>query len=180
MTTSPKTAAADTVRFDENRLELAASPHVHSPDTTVRIMWTVVAALMPIVAASTWFFGISALLVIGASVAGALAVERVSGPRNALRDGSAIITGLLLGLTLPAGFPLWMAFIGGAIGIGFGKVIFGGLGQNVFNPALVGRAFLQAAFPAAITTFPAVGGGLFALRGDNFAWPLMSPVAPDV
>ncbi|HSJ10482.1 MAG TPA: RnfABCDGE type electron transport complex subunit D, partial [Longimicrobiales bacterium] len=101
-------------------------------------------------------------------------------PRNALRDGSAIITGLLLGLTLPAGFPLWMAFIGGAIGIGFGKVIFGGLGQNVFNPALVGRAFLQAAFPAAITTFPAVGGGLFTLRGDNFALPLMSPVAPDV
>jgi Na+-translocating ferredoxin:NAD+ oxidoreductase subunit D len=159
----------------EPRLELTASPHVHGPDSTVRIMWTVVASLMPIVAVAFWYFGISALLVVAAAVAGALVTERLTGPRNALRDGSAIITGPLLGLILPAGFPMWMAFAGGAIAIGFGKVIFGGLGQNVFNPALVGRAFLQAAFPAAITTWPAFQGGLFQLRGDNFALPLMSP-----
>jgi Na+-translocating ferredoxin:NAD+ oxidoreductase subunit D len=162
-------------------LELTASPHVHTPDSTARIMWTVVVSLMPLVGAAFVFFGISALLVIAAAVAGALVTERVaSRRRDTLRDGSAIITGLLLGLILPAGFPMWMAFIGGAVSIGFGKIIFGGLGQNVFNPALVGRAFLQAAFPAAITTWPLHGTGLFALRGDTFALPLMSPSAPDV
>jgi Na+-translocating ferredoxin:NAD+ oxidoreductase subunit D len=161
------------------RLELTASPHVHAGDSTLRIMWTVVASLMPIVGAAFLFFGISALLVVAAAVAGSLVTERLTGPRHAVRDGSALITGLLLGLILPPGFPLWMAFTGGAVAIGFGKIIFGGLGQNVFNPALVGRAFLQAAFPAAITTWPAASG-LFTLRGDNFALPLMSPAMPDI
>jgi Na+-translocating ferredoxin:NAD+ oxidoreductase subunit D len=157
------------------RLELSASPYLHAPDSTLRIMWTVVASLLPIVAAGVFFFGISALLVVVAAVAGALVAERLTGPRDSLRDGSAVITGLMLGLILPPGFPLWMAFFGGAVGIGFGKIIFGGLGQNVFNPALVGRAFLQAAFPVAITTWPAVEGGLLTLRGDNFALPLLTP-----
>ena len=84
-----------------------------------------------------------------------------------------MITGLLLGLTLPAGMPLWMAALGGAFGLGFGKIVFGGLGQNVFNPALIGRAFLQAAFPVAITTWPAAGQGFWVLRGDNFALPFL-------
>jgi electron transport complex protein RnfD len=172
--------AAAPFHTEAPRLELSASPHVHAPDSTMRIMWTVVLSLLPIVGAAVVFFGISALLVIGAAVTGALITERLTGPRSTLRDGSAVITGLLLGLVLPAGMPLWMPFIGGAVAIGFGKVIFGGLGQNVFNPALVGRAFLQAAFPAAITTWPAAGGGLLALRGDNFAFPLMSASAPDV
>lgn len=142
----------------EVRLELTASPHLKGPDSTLRIMWTVVATLLPLVAAAVWYFGPRALGVIGAAVAGAVATERLFGSRSALRDGSATITGLLLGLTLPAGFPLWMAALGGAFGIAFGKLIFGGLGQNVFNPALLGRAFLQAAFPVAITTWPTVRG----------------------
>jgi electron transport complex protein RnfD len=90
-----------------------------------------------------------------------------------------MITGLLLGLCLPAGFPLWMAFLGGVFGIGFGKIIFGGLGQNIFNPALLGRAFLQAAFPVAITTWPAAASDWWSLRGDNLALPFMSPGATD-
>jgi electron transport complex protein RnfD len=175
MSTTPTPAVASRPFHDGTpHLELTASPHVHSPDSTLRIMWTVVLSLLPIVAAATVYFGISALLVISAAVAGALVTERLTGPRNSLRDGSAVITGLLLGLVLPAGMPLWMPFLGGAVAIGFGKAVFGGLGQNIFNPALVGRAFLQAAFPAAITTWPAAGGGLFDLRGDNFALPLMS------
>jgi Na+-translocating ferredoxin:NAD+ oxidoreductase subunit D len=140
------------------RLELSAAPHLRAPDSTARIMWTVVATLLPIVAASVFYFGPRALAVIGACVAGALVTERLFGPGGALRDGSAAITGILLGLTLPSSFPLWMAALGAAFGIGFGKVIFGGLGQNIFNPALLGRAFLQAAFPVAITTWPAVRG----------------------
>jgi Na+-translocating ferredoxin:NAD+ oxidoreductase subunit D len=157
------------------RLELTAAPYLHTPDSTERIMWTVVASLVPVVFAGTWFFGLGALLVVAAAVAGCLVTERLTGGGGTLRDGSALITGLLLGLILPPGFPLWMAFVGGVVAIGFGKVIFGGLGQNVFNPALVGRAFLQAAFPVAITTWPAGGGGLLTLRGDTFALPLLSP-----
>ncbi len=121
-----------------------------------KIMWSVVISLLPVIAASIYFFGPSAILVLLASIAGCLVTERLFGSRpGSLADGSAMITGLLLGLTLPPGFPLWMAFLGGVFGMAFGKIIFGGLGQNIFNPALVGRAFLQAAFPVAITTWPA-------------------------
>ena len=170
---------------DANRLEaalhLSASPHLKAPASTERIMWSVVGSLVPVVAIATWYFGPSALLVIAAAVIGAVATERTFGPGGSLRDGSAAITGLLLGLTLPAGMPLWMALLGGGFAIGFGKLIFGGLGQNVFNPALLGRAFLQAAFPGAITTWPVPhGDAWWALRGDNFALPFMSANAPDV
>jgi electron transport complex protein RnfD len=160
------------------KLLVTASPHVRSKDSTPVIMWNVVGTLAPIVAAAGWFFGISALLVIAAATAGALATERALGKGGTLADGSAVITGVLLGLTLPAGLALWMAFLGGAFGIGFGKLVWGGLGQNVFNPALVGRAFLQAAFPVAITTWPPVGGAFWRLKGDLFALPFTHPV-PD-
>jgi electron transport complex protein RnfD len=142
-------------------------------------MWSVVMSLVPVVGASVYYFGPSALLVIAAATLGAVLTELVFGPAEALGDGSTAITGILLGLTLPPGLPMWMAFLGGVFGIGFGKLIFGGLGQNIFNPALLGRAFLQAAFPVALTTWPSLGGDWWALRGDNFAIPLMSPNVPD-
>jgi electron transport complex protein RnfD len=165
--------------MSDQRLHLTASPHLKAPDSTPKIMWNVAGSLVPVVAAATWFFGISALLVIAAATAGCLFAERWFGPAGSLGDGSAVITGVLLGLILPAGIPLWMAFLGGGFGIGFGKLMFGGLGQNVFNPALVGRAFLQAAFPLAITTWPARAASWWSLRGDNFALPLMSPAPTD-
>ena len=155
------------------RLVIAASPHIRGPASTPVIMWNVVGSLLPIVVASTWFFGPSALLVVGASVAGALLPERAFGKGGSIADGSAVITGILLGLTLPAGLPLWMAALGGFVAISFGKQIFGGLGYNIFNPALLGRAFLQAAFPVALTTWPKYGVAWGSLRGDNFALPLM-------
>ncbi len=158
-------------------VKLTASPHVRSADSTIKIMWSVVISLAPVVAASIYFFGPSAVLVLLASIAGCLITERLFGSNpGSLADGSAMITGLLLGLTLPPGFPLWMAFVGGAFGMAFGKIIYGGLGQNIFNPALVGRAFLQAAFPVAITTWPAKTQHWWALQGDNLALPFMSPV----
>lgn len=158
------------------RLLITASPHVHAKDDTPTIMWNVVGSLVPLVAVATYFFGPSALLVVFAAVAGCVVAERALGHRGTLGDGSAAITGMLLGLTLPAGMPMWMAFVGGAIGISFGKLLFGGLGYNIFNPALFGRAFLQAAFPVAITTWPAAGRAVkwWALRGDNFAVPFIS------
>jgi electron transport complex protein RnfD len=154
-------------------LIVTASPHLKSQDSTPRIMWNVVGSLAPVVVAAVWYFGISALLVVGASTLGAVLTERLLGKRGSLHDGSAAITGLLLGLCLPAGMPLWMAALGGFFGIAFGKAVFGGLGQNVFNPALLGRAFLQAAFPVAITTWPKIRQGAWVLRGDNFALPFM-------
>ncbi|HEY7236241.1 MAG TPA: RnfABCDGE type electron transport complex subunit D [Gemmatimonadaceae bacterium] len=155
------------------RLVVAASPHIRGPASTPMIMWNVVGSLLPLVAAATWFFGPSALLVVSASVVGALMTERVFGKGGTIADGSAVITGLLLGLTLPAGMPMWMAALGGFVAIGFGKLLFGGLGHNIFNPALLGRAFLQAAFPVAITTWPKYGVSWWTLRGDNFALPFM-------
>ena len=156
----------------EEPLLITAAPHLKGRDSVATIMWNVVAALVPLVAASAWFFGVSALLVVLASVAGAVATEHFVGRRGTLADGSAAITGILLGLTLPAGLPLWMAVLGGAFAIGIGKLLFGGLGYNIFNPALLGRAFLMAAFPVALTTWPKAGtGGFWALRGDNFALP---------
>ena len=156
------------------RFELTASPHIKGPDSTPRIMWSVVGSLVPVIAAATYYFGPSALLVIAATTFGCLLTERLFGKGGSIADGSAVITGLLLGLTLPAGLPLWMAFAGGVIALALGKLIFGGLGQNVFNPALLGRAFLQAAFPEDLTTWPAAAESWWQLRGDNFAFPLMS------
>lgn len=158
-------------------LIVTASPHLKDRDTTPRIMWTVAASLIPVILASAFFFGISAILVVLASTLGALLTERALSKPGTLQDGSAMITGLLLGLSLPPGIPLWMAALGGIFGIGFGKVIWGGLGQNGFNPALIGRAFLQTAFPVAITTWPTPGGNFFALKGDLFAFPFMHPVS---
>ncbi|MHB1097674.1 MAG: RnfABCDGE type electron transport complex subunit D [Gemmatimonadaceae bacterium] len=158
-------------------LIVTASPHLKDRDSTPRIMWTVAASLVPVVLSSAFFFGISAILVILAAMFGALLTERALSKPGTLQDGSAMITGLLLGLSLPPGIPLWMAALGGAFGIGFGKVIWGGLGQNAFNPALIGRAFLQTAFPVAITTWPTPGGSFFALKGDLFAIPFMHPVS---
>jgi len=160
--------------MDVRRFELTASPHIKGPDSTARIMWSVVVSLLPAVVAAAYWFGPSALLVLTTTTFSCLLTERWLGSGGTLRDGSAAITGLLLGLTLPAGIPLWMAAVGGVFAMGLGKIVFGGLGQNVFNPALLGRAFLQAAFPGAMTTWPAATTSWAQLRGDNFALPLMS------
>lgn len=165
--------------MSQPRLLVTASPHLKGPESTPTIMWNVVGSLVPIIVAASLFFGVGALLQIVAATAGALLTERLFGPGGSLRDGSAVITGLLLGLTLPPGFPLWMAFLGGVVAIGIGKLIFGGLGENIFNPALVGRAFLQATFPVAITTWPATGGGFWEVTGGTLAVPLLSAPGAD-
>jgi electron transport complex protein RnfD len=154
------------------RLVVTASPHLGGRASTPTIMWNVVLALVPLVAAATVYFGPTALLVVAASTLGAVLPERLRGA-GTIADGSAAITGILLGLTLPPGVPLWMAFLGGVFAITVGKLAFGGLGSNIFNPALLGRAFLQAAFPVAMTTWPAAGQPWWQLRGDTFALPFL-------
>ncbi|MGQ9471366.1 MAG: RnfABCDGE type electron transport complex subunit D [Candidatus Aminicenantales bacterium] len=135
-----------------------SSPHLRAKDTTPRIMYRVILSLVPAVVASLYFFRWRAAALILVSLVGALATEALfllarKKPLAALLDGSAAITGLLLALTLPPSLPLVMALIGSIIAISLGKQIYGGLGHNIFNPALVGRAFLQAAFPVAMTTW---------------------------
>jgi electron transport complex protein RnfD len=138
------------------RFVIAPGPHVHAEDSTARIMWTVNAALAPAALWGAFVFGAGAAAVLLGSLAGALGAEwlaaRALRRRVTLSDGSAFCTGLLLAMTLPPQLPGWAALLGGAFAIAIGKAIFGGLGFNLFNPALVGRAFLMASFPLAMTS----------------------------
>lgn len=160
-------------------LLLYHAPLLRQGMTTPSAMRDVVFALMPATAASMWFFGISAVLVLASCIAGAVLAEWLFAQRQpraeSLGDYSGILTGLLLGLTLPPGLPLWMGFLGGFVGIALGKVIWGGLGHNLFNPALLGRAFLQATFPIAMTTWVSSPGGgeFFTIYPSNLALPFM-------
>jgi len=135
-------------------------------------MWEVLYTLIPVLGVAFYFFGMSALLVSAAAVAGCILSEWLFDKgKGTIRDGSAVLTGILLALCLPPGFPLWMSFLGGFVSIALGKSLWGGLGHNIFNPALLGRAFLQAAFPEAITTWTPPGGPFFGVRGTNLALP---------
>ncbi len=160
-------------------LLLFHAPLLRQGMTTPKVMREVFYALLPATAASLWFFGLSAVLILGSCIAGAVLAEWSFADRQArgasLRDASGILTGLLLGLTLPPGLPIWMAFLGGFVAISLGKVIWGGLGHNLFNPALLGRAFLLATFPIAMTTWVATGGdgGFFDINPGNLALPFM-------
>jgi electron transport complex protein RnfD len=164
-------------------MRLRTSPHDARGVKTRGIMRTVVVSLAPVCAYAVYAFGVSALLVLLTTSLSCLAAEALfcgmSKKRSTLPDWSAAITGVLLGLTLPPAMPLWMAAVGGFVAIALGKALFGGLGFNVFNPALVGRAFLQAAFPQAITTWSPVfaEGRFWKPFSSTFAAPLMKPVA---
>ena len=160
-------------------LLLFHAPLLRQGMTTPKAMRDVIYALLPATAAALWFFGLSAILVLGSCIAGAVLAEWFFANRaergESLGDASGLLTGLLLGLTLPPGIPLWMAFLGGIVAISLGKIIWGGLGHNLFNPALLGRAFLLATFPIAMTTWvPATGdGGFFSVYASNLALPFM-------
>ena len=159
-----------------HRWQLQAAPFLHTTLTTPKLMVEVTLCTVPVIAAALWYFGIVTLLLLLATTLGAVAAECLLPTRlprgSTLRDGSAVLTGVLVGLTLPPPIPLWMAFLGGFVAIALGKQLFGGLGQNLFNPALVGRAFLQAAFPNALTTWSAPGG-FFTVPHSTWALPLM-------
>ncbi|MBT8421297.1 MAG: RnfABCDGE type electron transport complex subunit D [Gammaproteobacteria bacterium] len=168
------------MKRSDPRLIVRPAPFLKSAMTTQQAMLDVLYALIPVIGVSLWCFGLGAILVLAATVIGALLTERLFSPasqRIPLRmDVSTLVTGLLLGVTLPPALPLWMAFVGGAAAIGLGKLVWGGLGQNLFNPALVGRAFLMAAFPTAMTTWTPYQGpeGLFTVYSSNLAVPLMN------
>lgn len=163
------------------RLLVRPAPLLKQSLTTSMAMRDVVLALAPATLAGVWLFGLGALLVLSASIAGCLLTEWAFSPpderRAKMRDGSGFITGLLLGLTLPPGLPMWMAFLGGVVAIGLGKIIWGGLGYNLFNPALVGRAFLLGTFPVAMTSWSVRSDAtsFFEVPSSVLALPFMHP-----
>jgi electron transport complex protein RnfD len=163
-------------------LEIHTSPHIASGASVDVIMRNVVFALLPVAAFAIYSFGLAAALTISVAVVSCLATEhllcRLAVAPTTVRDWSVTITGLLYGLTLPPALPLWMVACGGFIGVAMGKFLFGGLGYNAFNPALVGRAFLQAAFPVALTSWtPAFAPDRFvSVPASTFTVPFAAPV----
>ena len=139
------------------KLTVASSPHIRGNFRTNRIMLDVVIALLPAFAVGVYRFGSRVLLVAAISIAAAVAAEYlysvVTRTRNTIVDGSAVVTGLLLAMTLPASVPLWMPAAGAVFSIVIVKALCGGLGQNVFNPALAGRAFLLLIYPVGVTRY---------------------------
>ena len=140
-----------------NNLIVSGSPHIHKNESVCRIMWTVVISLIPALIAGIIIFGLDALWVTLVAVVAAVLTELTFGiltrKKITILDGSAVITGILLAFNLPSGVPLWLPIVGAVFSIAIGKQVFGGLGQNIFNPALVGRVFLMASWPKYMTTF---------------------------
>lgn len=143
------------------KLTCASSPHIRGNFKTSRLMLDVVLALLPALAVGVYVLGIRALFVTAVSVMSAVAAEWLYGVvtkgRNTIVDCSAIVTGLLLALTLPASVPYWQAAIGSAFAIIIVKAMCGGLGQNIFNPALAARAFMMLLWPASMVRYSALG-----------------------
>ena len=145
-----------------NKLIVSLSPHVHSGDSVQKNMYGVIIALLPALLVSFYMFGLGAVVVTLTSVAACVffewAITKYILKREActICDGSAALTGLLLAFNLPSNLPLWIIIIGALVAIGVGKMTFGGLGCNPFNPALVGRIFLLISFAVQLTSWPAV------------------------
>ena len=139
-----------------HHLLVSVSPHLKAETTVAQIMWTVVACLMPPLVLSVFVFGFQTLIITAVSVISCVAVEAVSQKLLkrpvTIKDGSAVITGILLAYVIPPGVPMWMPVFGAVMAIFVTKIIMGGLGHNIFNPALIGRAFLVATYPVAMTT----------------------------
>lgn len=160
------------------KLIVSLSPHAHGTDSVEKNMYGVLIALIPALISSLYFFGVGAGVVLSASVVAcvffewAIAKFILKCERTTITDGSAILTGLLLGFNLPSNLPVWIIIIGALVAIGIGKMTFGGLGNNPFNPALVGRCFLLVSFPAQMTSWPVAGQLESYLDATTGATPL--------
>jgi len=148
----------------ENKLYVSGSPHLHNKESVSKIMWMVAISLLPAGLAGVFIFGIRALwmivLAVLSAIAGEWILQKTAKKKITTLDGSAFITGLLLAYNLPPNSPFWLAIAGSFFAIFIGKYAFGGLGKNIFNPALAGRAFLVASWPKYMTSFsqPLLGG----------------------
>ncbi len=161
-----------------NKFIAAPAPHMHNPHSTQSLMRDVIIALLPALAVSAWVYGLDVLKITAIAITSCVVVEFLIqklfiGGRQTVSNLSAIVTGLLLAFNLPTTIPWWIIVVGAVIAIGVGKMTYGGLGKNPFNPALVGRVFLLIAYPVQMTTFsqPTVPGYVDAMSG---ATPLAS------
>ena len=161
-----------------HRLIVSLSPHAHGGDSTEKNMYGVLIALIPALVVSFAFFGLGAFIVCATSVVAcvffewAIAKFILKREKTTITDGSAILTGILLGFNMPSNLPIWIIIIGALVAIGIGKMTFGGLGCNPFNPALVGRAFLLVSFPVQMTSWPVSGQLLAYTDATTAATPL--------
>ena len=156
-----------------NKLIVSPSPHLHTSTSTKSLMRDVVIALLPAVVVSVLFYGWAELLVLGVSVASCVLLEYLITKyllkgACTIGDWSAVITGVLLALNLPASTPWWVVFIGAVVAIGVAKMTFGGLGQNLFNPAIAGRVFLLISFPTYMTNWTKPAGFISSAAVDAF------------
>lgn len=168
---------------DVGALLVSSSPHLHAPMNVRRIMLIVILTLLPACAMGVLYFGWPALWVLGVSTVSCVVFEalfnRMMGKPSTLGDLSAVLTGVLLGMNLSAATPWWVCVIGGLLAMGLGKHIYGGLGYNPFNPALVARVGLLIAFPGHLTTWVPPDGGQWAVRlGDGAAMDAVTTATP--
>lgn len=159
-----------------NRLLVSPAPHIHAAVSTKSLMRGVVIALLPAVIVSVVFYGLGEIVVLGTSVVSCILVEYLITKfllkkPSTVCDYSAVVTGILLALNLPYTTPWWVVFIGALFAVGVVKMTFGGLGQNIFNPAIAGRVFLLVSFPAYMTNWQ-MPGGLFGVDAVSGATPL--------
>ena len=160
------------------KLIVSLSPHVHGKDSVERNMYGVIIALLPALLVSFFYFGIGSVIVCATSVVSCVFFEwlinkfMLKNDRLTICDGSAVLTGLLLGFNLPSNLPVWIIILGALVAIGVAKMTFGGLGCNIFNPALVGRCFLLVSFPAQMTSWPVIGQLGSYLDAETGATPL--------
>ncbi|MBM6669618.1 RnfABCDGE type electron transport complex subunit D [Phocaeicola coprophilus] len=161
-----------------NKLIVSLSPHVHNNDSVQRNMYGVLIALIPALLVSLIYFGVGAAIVTLTSVVACVFFEWaitkfiLKREKNTILDGSAIITGVLLAFNVPSNLPVWIIIIGALVAIGIGKMTFGGLGCNPFNPALVGRVFLLISFPVQMTSWPKIGQLTSYIDAETAATPL--------
>ncbi len=180
---------AEPAAAKERGFLVSSAPHLADRATTQRLMFHVVLAMLPMLVVAIWLFGLSAVKLTLVTTAGCLAAEAVANrmrgrSQSSLADGSAIVTGMILAFSLPPALAAYQAFIGGVVAIALAKAVFGGLGKNLFNPAMVGRAFLMICFPAAMTlwsephTMYRVGDS--SIDGVTMATPLAAVADPAV
>lgn len=160
-----------------NKLIVSPSPHASTRESVSSLMYGVIISLLPALGVSVYYFGIGMLIVSVVSVLSCILFEfliqrYIMKVRPSHLDGSAVLTGLLLAFCLPANLPFWMVMIGALVAVGIGKMTFGGLGNNIFNPALVGRVFLFISFPVALTSWPQPGQWLKYSDAVTGATPL--------
>jgi len=173
---TPEPFSGGPVEVAKNPLIISVSPHIKSEETTSRIMWSVSASLLPAAIMGAYFFGPRAILTVVLCIFSAVLSEylfqKILKRKSSLSDGSAFLTGLLLGLNLPPSVPFYIPVIGSFVAIIITKQLFGGLGYNIFNPALIGRAFLLISFPRLMTVWSEPTAAFVFFDAKTTATPL--------